>query len=88
MTTEHDRTILLEIATRPGTYASAISRRTGIQNRAVGRVIAGLEEEGLCTRAPRIQKNGARTLTLTGKGMAEAILYLATSMTGTTHAAD
>ena len=83
-----DATVLFEVAIRPGTYASAISRATGIPNRTVGRLITGLEEAGLCNRAPRIQKNGARPLTLTRKGMAEAILYLATTMTGTTHAAD
>ena len=86
--TETDRTILLEVATHPGTYASAVSRRTGIPNRTVGGIIIRLEKEAFLTRAAPSKNKGARILTLTNMGMAGAILQLATTMTGTIHAAD
>ena len=86
--TKNDRIVLFEVATHPGTYASAISHRIGMDGRTVSRSITRLEKDALLIRTARSQNNGTRNLTLTSTGRATALLLFATTMTEAAHAAD
>jgi len=85
-----DRSVLFEVATHPGTYASAISRRLALDGRTVSRSIIRLEHQALLTRTlcPLGAGHAAQKLTLTTTGMATALVVLATKMTEVSNAAD